>query len=103
MAEDILGAADAGSLGWFWFEFVLFDGRLPYNRALGGMCCSETVEVTCRGVQNHSGINDFAVNDIYTAVVAALTTSPTRTFATEIAVFWSDWWSLANASMRDDA
>lgn len=91
-------------------RLVGFGLSLSYSMAgcrtiarLVGCVARETVEVTCRGVQNHSGINDFAVNDIYTAVVAALTTSPTRTFATEIAVFWSDWWSLANASMRDDA
>lgn len=48
----------------------------------------------------HPGINDFAVLDIYSAVVAALAESPTRTFATEITVFWSDWWAQANGTMR---
>lgn len=40
------------------------------------------------------------VRDIYTAVVDALTASPTRTFAAEIVVFWSAWWSEANATQR---
>lgn len=44
--------------------------------------------------------NDYAVRDIYTSVVAALSASPTRTFAAELAVFWSAWWSEANATQR---
>jgi hypothetical protein len=49
---------------------------------------------------SHPGVNDFAVRDIYSAVVRALTASPTRTFGAELTVFWSQWFAEAGEGER---
>ena len=45
-------------------------------------------------------MNDFAVRDIYSAIVRALGASPSRTFGAELTVFWSQWWAEAGAEER---
>lgn len=47
---------------------------------------------------SHPGVNDFAVRDIYSSVVRALSLNATRTFSAELTVFWSLWFFEASPS-----
>ena len=49
---------------------------------------------------SHSGINNFAVRDIYSSVVRTLSANPSFTFGAELIVFWSLWYDEANEDER---